>query len=282
MKRAIAQGIYPWWASPELRLSFFRPLASAWRAADFALWGQHPTMAHLEACVVYAALVYVVARVYRGMIGGAAAGLAAILFAVDDAHSLTVTWTANRYALLAALFGFTALSAHVRSREKGTSRLVAPILFAGALASGESAIGIAGYLTAYAFFADPGGRRAAFRSLVPFAAPVAVWAALYVALGHGTRGTLFYTDPVGQPGAFFRALPVRLPLLALADVFAPPAEIWAFFPARALPFAAAGAAVVAGLLVFAILRAARGDRRVFALACGSLPRGASGVRRPSR
>ncbi len=260
-REALGDGWFPWWANPHLKLAFFRPLASLWRAADFALWGGVAWPAHLETCLVYAALAFVAALAYRRLVGGAAAGIAALAYAVDDGHNVPLAWTANRYAILAALFGIGAVLAHTRARERVGARAIGPALFALALLSGETALGVVGYLVAYAWFVDRperSDRFAGMRALWPYALVLGAWAVAYRALGYGASGSGFYVDPVGAPRTFLAKALSRGPELALSGMFGPPAEAWAFVPAELTPSAAVAAAVVVALIVVGLLRVARG------------------------
>jgi len=61
----------------------------------------------------------VVAMFYRQlMLSAWLAGLAALLYTIDDAHSMVAGWVANRNASLMLLFGVLALMAHVRWRRE--------------------------------------------------------------------------------------------------------------------------------------------------------------------
>lgn len=97
------------------------------------------------------------------------AGLAALLYAVDDAHALPASWLANRNALVAGVFGVLTLIAHDewrRGRRKWGA-FVAPALFLMALLCAESAVIVATYLLAYALFIDRDSLVRRFVALVP-------------------------------------------------------------------------------------------------------------------
>ena len=275
----VRSGWYPWWTNLELRLAFFRPLPSLWRWADHSLFGMSAFVPHLETCVVYAALVFVAARVYGKWIGGAAAGLSSLAFAVDDGHCIPVTWIANRYALLAALFALSALLLHTRARAATAPslalRIASPLLLALALCSGEMSLGALGYLAAWAWFVDPKGRRSAFVALSPHALVAGIWAVAYRAMGYGASGSAFYLDPLGSPAVFAKNMWVRLPELVVSGVLGPPSEAWTFVPAAKAPWVALGALLVGGLVVVTVIRLALRNERaprgmVASLACGAL------------
>jgi len=276
---AIARGIYPWWTAPRLKIAFFRPIPSLWRWLDFHLFGSSPLVPHLETCLVYAALAFVVAKLYGRWIGGAAAGLAAFAFAFDDAHGMPVAWIANRYAVLAGLFGFGAVLAHVQARSRTEPtialRALSAVLLALALASGEVSLGVLGYLLGYALFVDTRGKRSALVSLLPHGAVVLAWAIVYRALDYGAAGGGMYIDPLHSPILYLKNLVVRMPELLLSGTFLPPSEIWPLVPPERAWLAAVIATCIVCLVVSFIARVAiAGDRErrghVFAFLFGSL------------
>ncbi len=278
-KRGLNEGVFPWWTDPDLRLAFFRPIPSLWRAADFHLFGDAAVIPHIETCLVYALLVFCAAKLYGKWVGGGAAGLAAIAYAIASGHGLPVTWISNRYSLLAALFGLGSVLAHSKARSKDGRSILAtalsPALLALALASGETSLGVLGYLAGYAWFLDERGKRSALLSLVPHACVVGAWAIAYRALGYGVSGSGFYVDPLSSPVRFLGKLVVRLPELVLSSVFLPPSEAWTFLPKEKAPFVAACAAVVViAILAFLVRVTLRRDparrRAIAALGFGSI------------
>lgn len=90
VRQAIDEGFHPWWTSSSLKLAFFRPVASLLRFVEEKAFGDHAVFAHLVSCALFVATVVALHAAYRRWIGGAAAGLAALLFALDDAHATTV------------------------------------------------------------------------------------------------------------------------------------------------------------------------------------------------
>ncbi len=248
-------GLYPWWASPDLKLAFFRPLASLWIAFDHRVLGGEPWAAHLGNVLAYAGLGLVVGKLYGRLLGGATAGLAMILYVIDDARALPILWASNRHAIVSALFGFAALYAHIRER-----RAAAVILFGAALAAGESAFGAAAYFVAYAAFADPRGRAAAFRRLIPYTCVIVVWAALYVALEYGVQGSAGYIHPSKDPLRFVVAVFERAPQIVLAQLFGPPAEMWELLPRDQQRYTPLVVVPLSLGLSWLLFRAARGHR----------------------
>jgi hypothetical protein len=233
-RRALLDHAYgPWWASPDLALSFLRPLSSLTHALDHAAWPGQAWLMHLESLLVYGVAVAAAAAVYRRVIGaGWVAVLATALYALDDAHALPVAWIANRNALLATVFGIAAIAAHDRARRDGSraAALLAPVALALGLLSGEAALATWGYLLAYTVTLDPAPWRRRLGALAPHAAVTLAWRVAYRALGCGARGSGLYLDPGTSPLAFAKAAAVRAPILVAAQLGVVPSDVAAFVP----------------------------------------------------
>ncbi|MFO0617456.1 MAG: hypothetical protein U0414_32975 [Polyangiaceae bacterium] len=264
------QGAFPWWTNPDLKLGFFRPIASLWLALDHVIWKGVPWGPHLETALLYAALAYVTARAFGALVGGAAGGLAALFFVLEDGHAVALAWTANRYALVAALFSFATLGAFVRARDAGRSSLPSAALLILALLGGEVSLGVVGYLFAYALFKDPAGRRAGLLALVPHALVVVAWVVTYQLLGFGARGSSLYIDPASTPVRFLLAAIQRGPILLLAQMFGPPAEISPNLPPQAQMGLAIVGVLLGGAVVYGVARLAKGHPATRVLLVGAL------------
>src|SRR5678815_1800306 len=105
-----------------------------------------------------AALAAVVALLYRRFIGGMSsatnamwiAGLAAVLYAIDDSHGFAVGWLANRCGIQGAFFAVLALLAHHRC--DSLSPRLGPAALLIALLCSEQMVAAGGFLFAYALF----------------------------------------------------------------------------------------------------------------------------------
>lgn len=267
---ARAQGQFPWWTNTDLKIAFFRPIASLWLAFDHAVWKGVAWGPHLETALLYAALGFVVAKTFARVVGGAAGGLAALFFVVEDGHAVAITWTANRYSLLAALLAFAALGAFVRARQEGRSSLPSALVFAVALIGGEPALGVVGFLVAYAIFMDPGGRRAGLVALIPHAVALVGWVVTYQLLGFGAKGSGLYIDPASTPVRYLLAALQRGPILVLAQVFGPPSEAAGNLPAQAQMGLAVVGVLLGGAIVYGVARLAKDHPATRVLLVGAL------------
>jgi len=246
-------GILPWWTTPDFRFAFLRYLSSLSMWLDYQLWPNWPSLMHLHSLLWYAVLVAAAAFFYRRIMGLTwAAGLAALLYAVDESHALPAAWLANRNALLAVFFGVLSLIAYDGWRRAGRkwSALVCPACLGLALLSGETALGAAGYLFAYALFLDQSRWSRRLLSLLPCGIVLLTWAMIYHYFGFGTHGSGSYIDPLENPGEFANTFILRAPLLLLGQWSPFPADMGTFFSKQtALVLSLAFIAILAFILV---------------------------------
>ena len=228
-------GTLPWWASPDLRHANFRYLSVLSMQLDYLLWPDSPALMHLHSLVWLGLCVGVAGVLYRRLFGrevrGAlwAAGLAALLYAVDDAHSLPAAYLANRNALLATFFGLLSLHCHLRWRddEWRPGAVLAPACLALALLSAELGVSTVALLGAWALVIDRGSWRARLLSLAPHAGVTIGWLLTYRLGGFGAQGSGVYVDPLGDPAGFIALLVDRSAALILGQWTPYPAD-WAF------------------------------------------------------
>lgn len=252
-------GSFAWWTAEGFKMAFWRPLSAATHVVDHRLWPDSPLLMHAHSIVWFALLLAAVAVLYRRMHAPPVAGLALLLYALDDARGMVLSFVANRNALIAAVFGVGVLIAHDRWRRDGWryGALVGPLLFTAALLAGESALAIAAYLFAYALFIEPRGKRRGFNSLAPYVLLIAAWTIAYRALGYGTHASGIYINPADEPANFLAALAVRLPVLLLGQIAGPPSDLWLTYPqsiAVVVYCVALLTLAVAALLLWPLLR----------------------------
>ena len=212
--RLVDFGFLPWWSAPDLRVSMWRPLASALMWLDAAMFGADPWPAHLHSMLWWALLVVAASRLYGRLLSTGAAVAATFLFALDEAHNIPVSWLANRSTLVAAALGCFALDAHLAARERGerSALWLAALCWTLALAAGEYGFGIAAYAVAYEL--SRGRRLPALRvgSLLALGLPVALFLMSRAASGHAVHASGLYVEPTDP--RFLSVLPGR----ALAEL----------------------------------------------------------------
>lgn len=228
---SIEFGSLPWWSNPELKGRFWRPLTSMTHFVDHRVWPNQIWLMHLQSVLWYGALVLTAAFVFRRLIGTtAAAGLAALLFAVEDAHNMPVGWLANRNSVIACLFALLALMLHHSWRKEGkhAKGVAAVIMFAAALFSAEAGIAAFAYIAAYALVMERGPLKRRLLSLIPYVSVIIIWRCIWSGLGYGVSGMLWYSDPLKEPWRFTRLLFIRLPQLITGQFAGPPVEVQVF------------------------------------------------------
>jgi len=228
--RLMDSGEFPWWALPEGKVAFWRPVSAFTHWLDYQLWPTKPILMHLHSILWFGVLICAIVLFYRQfMPTRALALLAALLYTIDDAHGFAVGWLSNRNGILATLFGVLALCAHHQWRRKGSRKAawVAPFCLALGLLSAEAAIATLAYLLAYALFLERGTWAQRLFSLSPALFTVTIWRIIYRSLGYGAWGTS-YIDPLGEPLRYMLAIIERVPVLLLAQWAYPPAELYPF------------------------------------------------------
>ncbi|HXK12797.1 MAG TPA: hypothetical protein VMT70_24400 [Vicinamibacteria bacterium] len=248
----LEEGVFGWWMAPDFRMSFWRPLSAATHLFDHLLWPRSSVLPHVQSMLWFAALLAVLAALYRRFHPPWIAHLALVLYALDDARGWVLGWTANRNALVAATLAFAALLVHDRARRDAwrPGLWLAPALFAAALLGGESGLAVTGYLFAHALFVDSGRLAERLRRLWPYAALAVAWLVAYEVLGYGTSGGSMYLNPLDEPLPYLRAMVERLPVLLAAQVGLGLADVWLVLPPRVQL-----AAYVLALLALAALAA---------------------------
>lgn len=231
-------GVLPWWTFEGMRYQFWRPLAEISHWLDHRLWRDHPWLMHLHNLVLYLALGYALFHWFRqNRMTHQAALLALAVFMLDSTHGFTVSWIANRNALMAGLFGIFCIIQYVEWRESASRRAFALSLICliASLLSGEIGISTTCYLGAYALLLDRQGPRKGLLALWPFALTCVVWFTLYKLGRFGAdHSDVNYIDPVTAPMAFALKSLERMPVLLFSQLGLIPAEIYGFSP-RPIP-----------------------------------------------
>ncbi|HKU38275.1 MAG TPA: hypothetical protein VJR89_09010 [Polyangiales bacterium] len=216
----IELGQLPWWSSSHLQVAFLRPLATFSHYLDYLLWPTHAAWMHAHNILLYMLVAATASHVYRALLGDVrVVWIAALLYAIDDAHVLSTAWIASRNTLLTALFCLICLACyhHGRSRRRRDAVWLAALALLLAHASSEGAFVIWPYLLSYAIFLDLGPRWQRLSALTPLALVSTAWLIITIVFDYGVRGGGAYLDPRQEPLEFLVAIPQRLPQLLFAS-----------------------------------------------------------------
>jgi hypothetical protein len=254
--------IVPWWTYPGYLVSFFRPLSALTHVVDGWLWPQSPVMAHVQSIAWYLALLALVCSVYSRLVQPAwLAGLSFLIFVLDDTHADTISWIANRHAVVAAVLGLLAFHIHAKKRAGGGGQsFLGPLCFALALLAGEAATAACAYLFAYALFVDPAPPRSRALSILPYAVIVLVWRAVYQRLGYGAFGSDDYIDPAREPLRFLVRFPQAFVVLLQGELGGVASDYWGFSPPAQALRLAAGATITAAVFFWLVYPLLRNDK----------------------
>lgn len=214
-RRSMDVGFLPWWTDPEIKAEFFQLITVQTHILDYWLWPDRPDLMHVQSLVWFALLVFLAAKFYRRILGPTwMAGLAALLFAIEDGHGTPVGWVCNRNILIAASFGIGCLIAHDAWRREGKRWAFwgALLLWACSLCSKEAGIATSAYLFAYALWLDEATLWRRLLTLVPYGTVLVVWRTVRDLLGYGVAHLGVYVDPITDPERFVMALVERYPV----------------------------------------------------------------------
>ena len=140
------------WMWTTFHMGHYVPLSWMTLGLDYEVWGMNPTGYHLTNLLLHAANAVVVYFLARAVLQlsrpslssetparlDAAAGFAALVFALHPLRAESVAWATERRDVLSALFFFSSILVYLRSRDTRASRRgfwVALLLFVCALLS---------------------------------------------------------------------------------------------------------------------------------------------------
>ena len=251
----VRRGSLPWWTVAEFRFVQVRPLSSLLLWVDHAVWPKDAVVHHLHSLGWLAAALLAAYGVLRRATTVGIAGVALLVYAVDETFGWTTAWLANRCAMVAAAFGFGALTVHLR-RAAGTGGKRDAWLEGGlwglAFSAGEYALCGVAYVIAYALVGRRDAWRVRARALIPVGVAFVGFAIASLGLQAGVHGATSYVDPVGHPFEFLLACVQRVPRML--------GEIWLCLPGESdrLWFRYEGTIVTRAMSAFAGVEGAEG------------------------
>ena len=222
-------GGIPWWCDGKIRATFWRPFTALCSMLDYRLWPNSSERMHVHSFAWFVVLVMASGMLYRNIMGpGWAAGLAVLLFAVNDIQAVPITFLANRHIVIAAVFGMVTLLCHDRWRCHLQIQwaVLANVFLLLSLLSSESGVSVFAYLLSYSLWIEQGTIRSRLTALIPYFIIIIVWRMVYTSLGYGISGIPLYTDPGNEPLHFAFVVLERLPILILGLLATPPSDIY--------------------------------------------------------
>jgi len=227
LEKLMDSGLCPWWTAEGWRGGNWRPLDSFTHWLDYRLFPNSPPLMHAHNIIWFAALVFLLAILYRELMMPLwMAAVAALLYTIDDSNYFPAMWVANRNLLLALFFSILTLLLHHKWRHKNSlaSGIAAPFTLLLSLLSTEAGIATFAYLFSYALIIEHGGKMKRIASLAPSLIVIVGWRIIYSSLGYGARGSGFIIDPGREPMRYLKAVVERAPVLLAGQWGATPAE----------------------------------------------------------
>ena len=256
-------GIMHWWTQQDYRASNWRPVDSFTHWLDYRLWPDAPALQHIHNIVWFVAIIMLVALLYRRLIGpGWVAGLAAMMYVLDDSNYLPTLWLANRCLLVSLVFALLCVLLHHKWRSSGSigAAIASGVFLVLSLLASEAGVSTFAYLFAYALILEQGSLVKRGLSLLPAFAIILIWRAVYSTLGHGAFGSGFVIDPGREPVSFMIELLQRGPVLLFAQLGGPPSEIYSFIRQSYRPYVVAAAYSFLLLVVIVVWPVVRHNR----------------------
>ena len=195
-------GVLPWWSSEDFYFRFWRPISELSHWLDMQLMPRSALWAHLHSIVWFLALIWPLRLLLQYSLKPSKALLllALAIFVLDGQHIMTISWIANRNALLAAFFALWVLYFHMRSTRQAGFSIIACGFYLIALACGEIALSILAYVFFYSLLLDPRPRVQRALGFLPYGVISLVYLMLYQHLGFGAdTSSTFYISPLTEP-----------------------------------------------------------------------------------
>lgn len=223
--------LIPWWTYSELKYAFWRPISEISHWIDHQLWPNQAWLMHLHNLVWYLLIILLLSRLYKKTLSSGAALVALAIYALDSSHGFTLSWIANRNALISVTFGLITLIFYMRWRDEGNiiDALVSMLSLLLGLLSAEMGISIFGYIGAFALFMDKRGVVKGIIATLPYFVIIVAWWLFYKSAGFGAaHADSYYIDPAEHPIAFLMKLAERFPVLLASQWGIIPAELYGF------------------------------------------------------
>ena len=248
-------GTLPWWTPDDLRLSLCRPVTALTHWLDYRLFPDSPALMHAHNIAWFAAVVFLVAIVFRKLMGANwVAGLAALLFLLDADTYLPAAFVANRGYWLALFFGLLCLYEHHRwrSTQSRAAMVLSALFLAISILGEESGVSIFAFILAYALVLETGNVRSRALTILPSVIIINVWWIAYRLSGYGMNHLGICMDPARHPLQFLQALiPRDLIFLGSQLSAVPPELLYVLKPSLySIIIVLYGTVAVAALLIF--------------------------------
>lgn len=232
--KLLEAGHHPWWAHPEVKMTFFRPVSALTHILDYQLWPEQTWLHHLHSILWYGLAIFMVFWVLSGIFPNAkkAVMMAAIAFAVATPHAMTVGWLAGRNTVISFVAALLFFELYRRWRESGKIGLLWSSLgvFVVGLLTGEAALGGIAYMLSWEMFMMKKPLKNRVLALMPHFMIFLGWYIGYALAGFGAANTGIYHDPATDLPDFVLKVVTHFPVLFMGKWALIPLDFWAIIP----------------------------------------------------
>jgi hypothetical protein len=219
------QGVLPWWALPEIKYTFFRPLTELSIWIDYQLWPDTIELMHLHSLLWFCLSVLACFFFFRSLTDNLYSSLlASACFLLSATHGITLAWLASRNALIAIFFGLLAATFFIVYSQKKQIALYLLSFFSLLLsmAAGEIGITSCAFIALYGLLLVDSPAKQRVLTISPFVVLTLSWIGLRSYLGFGTYGSGQYADPFVDFDLFFASFSENISFV--------PAALWSGIP----------------------------------------------------
>jgi len=195
-----------WWFRNPLKLpqsAYYRPLQDVWLWANYQLFGFAPPGWHLAIVAIHLIAVWLVFWIARELTESRWTPIiAAMLFGVLPVHAQAVVWPTAIPLPLSAIFELAAFLVFIRrDRDPRATKILAPLFYAMALLSHESAVMFPLLIVTYVVLLAPkreASRRERFVRAGVAAVPFLIEVAIYLAIRYAVLGFISRVNPTNS------------------------------------------------------------------------------------
>ena len=216
-QRQTERGPLPWFANPEIKIRFFRPISSGLLALDYALFGHRTWGYRIDATFWYLVLVVSYGLWVRRIIPltspdplasstprrdwHPAAMLALLIFVVSDTNWINILWSAGRWVLVSTALTLLGCVFYTRWRsdEWRPGLYLSVLTFTAGFLSGEVALAILAFPLAGEVFCPARERAGRLKGISLLSILAIGYLVFYKVGGYGGYGSNAYLNPMEEP-----------------------------------------------------------------------------------
>ena len=213
---AMDAGNIPWWTANNLKMVLYRPLSEITHYIDYTLFDTRTIPMHIHSMLWYSILLWLAFKFYLNIVSSHKVALLALaIFAAGPFHLFSVTWLANRNAIMAATFSLLCINLYNQySNTTNIKFLLASLLsFIAGLLSSEIAMTALALIFFHIFINKKQSFIASIFQASPFILIFLTWLLGYKIAGYGASGgsSFYYNDPINSPYTYFHQLIQNIP-----------------------------------------------------------------------